>query len=298
VDIFVRTFGYVTESDAWVPLSRRDAGLAIDETLYEDVPAHLRGPLAAWLERFDNDLRRSFKDEPDSGSRAAEKWRIDLLLRLRMEDRAFEERASADQLDLLDAMLRWSPSSDTALRRHADALEELFTLGGSAWRVNASRDGLERRLERTIAQAARSAIENSNGDVSQHLEAAWVAAYGRRPDPDKVLNESIRAIEAIACPMVEPARAASGKATLGTVIGQLKNAGHRWELVIPGLDGAPTDVTSLVAMLTLLWQGQVSRHAGAPKSRRQKQSEAEAAVHLTATLVQWLQNGVLRPKST
>ncbi|WP_161557854.1 hypothetical protein [Micromonospora sicca] len=48
-------------------------------------------------------------------------------------------------------------------------------------------------------------------------------------------------------------------------------------------------------MLALLWKGQ-SRHAGSPNSRRQSQAEGEAAVHLAATLVQWLAVGVLRRK--
>src|SRR5262249_47436017 len=50
-------------------------------------------------------------------------------------------------------------------------------------------------------------------------------------------------------------------------------------------------------MLELLWQAQVSRHGGAPKSRRQNQAEAEAGLHLAPTLGQWLGTRVLYPAS-
>jgi hypothetical protein len=50
----------------------------------------------------------------------------------------------------------------------------------------------------------------------------------------------------------------------------------------------------MVEMLTALWEGQRSRHAGTASARRQTQAEAEAAVHLAAVLVQWLTSGLLR----
>jgi hypothetical protein len=52
-------------------------------------------------------------------------------------------------------------------------------------------------------------------------------------------------------------------------------------------------VDVVLAMLEALWHGQ-SRHAGSANSRRQTQVEGESAVHLAATLVQWLGSGVLR----
>lgn len=287
----------VTKSVPWAPLSRRNAGLPMDQTLYEGVPKHLQVPLEAWCERFEADLPRSLEEGEEPSQRAATKWRLDLLLRLRLHEVSFMDRTEEEQLDLLDAMLRWSPEDDLRMRRHADALDELLTLGGSAWRVSDAQDGLERRIDRTVTKAAKTAIQVKSNEASQHLAVAWAAAYGRRPDPDKVFQEAIRAVEAVACPRVQPAHAANGKATLGTVIGELKNSSHRWQLALPGPDGGPGDVTLLTTMLTALWQAQVSRHAGAPKSRRQKQSEAEAAVHLAATLVQWLGTGVLDRKT-
>jgi hypothetical protein len=53
----------------------------------------------------------------------------------------------------------------------------------------------------------------------------------------------------------------------------------------------------LIGMMELLWHSQVSRHGGAPKSRRQEQAEAQAMLRLAVTLTHWLATGVLRPKA-
>lgn len=60
-------------------------------------------------------------------------------------------------------------------------------------------------------------------------------------------------------------------------------------------DGADA-VDPLVVMLDRLWTGQVSRHGGGRNSR--DQTQAEAAVHLAATLVQLLTSGALTHRNT
>lgn len=293
-----RSFELMAELEPWIPLSRRSRGLLADETLYEDVPEHLQGPLQAWHERFALTLPIALADSEEVGNRAARKWTSDLLIRLRLPAVDFQSHTSSEQLDIVDGMLRWAPEGNASLARHIVALDEILLLGGSAWRVRDKRDGLERRLDRTVANAANLTISAaSQSDAGSHLEAAWAAAYGRRPDPDKVFNEAIRAVESIACPLVEPARSAAGRSTLGSVIGELGNSERRWELTLPGPDGSPGNIAPLIAMLRALWQAQVSRHGGAPKSRRQDQDEGEAAIHLSIALVQWLQGGVLRRRA-
>jgi hypothetical protein len=49
-------------------------------------------------------------------------------------------------------------------------------------------------------------------------------------------------------------------------------------------------------MMDVLWEAQVSRHGGAPKSRRQDEDEAKAVVPLAAVLVHWLTTNVLRKR--
>lgn len=122
--------------------------------------------------------------------------------------------------------------------------------------------------------------------------------HGRNPNPDLAYTEAVRAVEELACPLIQPAQAARGRATLGTVIGELRgNSFGRWELLLPGQDGQPRDITHLIGMMELLWHSHVSRHGGAPKSRRQLQAEAEAMLHLAVTLTHWLTIGVLRRKN-
>ncbi len=143
-----------------------------------------------------------------------------------------------------------------------------------------------------MTAAAAHAIRGAGDEAAEHLRAAWTAVYGRGPDPDRAYDEAVLAVEAVACPLVAPA---SARSTLGTVITDLRNQSAKWELAIGDSTGRPSGPDKLVEMLQLLWQGQ-SRHAGAPNSRRQNQAEGEAAVHLAATLVQWLTSGVLRRK--
>jgi hypothetical protein len=208
-------------------------------------------------------------------------------------------------LDLVDWVLFWYPRMPPgSLTRSIQPwptrlaeLEQILMLGRSAWRVNVRGDGLERRLEPTVTMAARQVVAAAPPATQDHLQAAWAAAFGRHLDPDKVLSEAIRAVEDVACPLVERKKAASGTATLGTALGELRNSFATWELVLPGQDGQPRDIGHLIGMMELLWQSQVSRHGGAPKSRRQSPAEAQAAVHLAVVLVQWLSTGVLRRKA-
>jgi hypothetical protein len=205
-------------------------------------------------------------------------------------------------LDALDAAVRWSRWGRSILaggRRRGDPfgdpnnLEQILAAANSAWRVNTDWRGLERRVNPTVTQAVTTTIHNADAEAAGHLAAAWDAAYGRHPDPDRAYAEAVKAVEAVACPTVLPA---STTATLGTVRDHLRDATAKWKLVLPGKEGTPGEVTPVVAMMTALWEGQRSRHAGTPTSRRQDQAEAEAAIHLAATLVQWLSSGGLRDK--
>lgn len=176
-------------------------------------------------------------------------------------------------------------------------LDQILTDASSVYEIDVENHRLTQRVDDTVRKAAIQAVKDTSTTPAEHLRAAWAAAYGVDPDPDKVFNEAIRAVEEVACPLVEQKKTKSGQATLGTVLGELRgNAFHKWELILPGKDGQPRDVAHLIGMMELLWEAQVSRHGGAPKSRRQDQAEAEAAVHVAATLVQWLSKGVLRHK--
>ncbi|MET9297787.1 hypothetical protein ABZX66_00555 [Micromonospora aurantiaca] len=294
----------MTEARPFQPLRDRLAGKPLDTTLHDGVPEWLDQPLRTWLNK-------------STSQRLAQR----VLLRLRV---AYEARypdshkvqlvsnPALDLLTVIDAVLQlhpaWSMTDEDQLwnehRMTRDdvigsfrALDALLKEGGSLYRCDFDQHCLVRRVDDTTQAAVDAAVKGTSASAADHLRTAWAAAYGLNPDPDKVFNEAIRAVEEVACPLVEQKRAEAGSATLGTVIGVLsKNAPHKWELVLPGKDGQPSGVEPIVSMMEALWQAQCSRHGGAPKSRRQSQDEAEAAVHLAVLLVQWLSTGVLRKK--
>jgi hypothetical protein len=259
----------------WTPLSRRTAGLGPDTTVHDGIPGYLRGVLQDWVtecyptDRYERTQLRNV-----------------LQYRLRLSELPPPPEFTDDQLlDVIDALLaHWLEPG-----RLVNDLDELLTTGGAGWRISANKNALERRVEATVTAAVTATIQTASTDASDHLRIAWAAAYGRNPDPDKAYDEAVLAVEALACPLVCPT---NPRRTLGTVIADLRNQNIQWALVIGDSAGQPAAPDRLIEMLMLLWQGQ-SRHAGAPNSRRQTQAEAEAAVHLAATVVQWLGSGVL-----
>ncbi|MEU4691594.1 hypothetical protein [Actinoplanes sp. NPDC023714] len=184
-----------------------------------------------------------------------------------------------------------------AFDERLDRLESLLANGGSAYTVSRDSRCLVLRVDETVEAAARLAIHVASDAAADHLRQAWAATYGISPDPDKAMHEAIRAVEDVACPLVQNRHAGNNLATLGTVLGELRgNAAHLWELVLPDKEGQPRTVENLVGMMETLWHAQVSRHGGGAKSRRQSQAEAEAAVQLAVLIVHWLKTGVLRRK--
>lgn len=286
-----------------MPLSRRNAGLGPDPTLYEGTPAHLRPVLWSWiLERW----------RENTAAREELLCRLHLALLDDVPDGEQIEYLTEDQvLDIIDGILRWWPAKqldDRDRRSWGDKaattepgprsnLQELLYAGGSAWRISTDGRALERRVDDTVTAAADTAVQTAGGMAGEHLATAWRAAYGRNPDPDKSYAEAVKAVEALACPLVLPNKATQGNAILSNVIGDLSSTGAtKWELLLTDTQDSPASVEPVVTMMRLLMQGHRSRHSGGPNTRRQTPAEAEAAVHLAATLVQWLSAGVLRRK--
>jgi hypothetical protein len=251
----------------WVRLSRRGKP-PVEEALYEGVPVHLRESLVEWLYRYLSDVD-GFTNQ----------IRLQVVLRLKLPVVALNQivqRVRPDEelfLDVLDATL-WVGRFDQRVWR---TLENLLVEGGSAWRVAADHRSLERRVDDTVAQAAQTVISMANQSAGDHLATAWKAAYGLHPDATKAYSEAIKAVEAAAAPVVSPSNA---KATLGTIIGDLKQAPDKWELAILDPDRAPREIGSLLGMLELLWQGQSDRHGGVAPTVPIPSEAAPMAVHL------------------
>jgi hypothetical protein len=277
-----------------MPLSRRTTGLPA-EPLVDGVPDWLYAQLQTWLYHV-----LQFADGPITALRPGHDLTgstRQVMLRVRTSTQPWLIPADDPTfLDALDAAIRWGEFDHHGFTTYGDpsSLEGLLAAANSAWRVNAESRGLERRIDPTITRAVTTARSNANAESAEHLRVAWDAAYGLYPDPDKAYDEAVLAVEALVCPLVCPN---NGRRTLGTVIRDLGNQRDQWQLAIGDKDGQPASPDRLEAMLALLWEGQ-SRHAGSPNSRRQTQTEAQAAVHLAATIVQWLSTGVLSHRTT
>lgn len=125
--------------------------------------------------------------------------------------------------------------------------------------------------------------------AEEKLSQAWDKAYGPDAQPTDAYVAAVRAVEILICPLVSPR---SGRATLGTVIRDLRNQGGSWSFAMKHGDGADTS-PKVVGVLQLLWKGQNDRH-GSGDYADVSIEEAQAAVLLASTVVGWLAKGMLR----
>jgi hypothetical protein len=165
----------------------------------------------------------------------------------------------------------------------------------SVLRVRADGRGLERRA----GVAAEAAFEEATGSAeaavdagsaAAHLREAWRCVYALHPDPVKGYGEAIKAVEAAAHAVLEPNQQRS---TLGTMRGHLRANLNQFSLVIGGPDGRG-DSGPLLECISLLWDGQTSRHGSSRPTRPETLEEAVMAVHLAVMLVQWFTSGAAR----
>jgi hypothetical protein len=123
--------------------------------------------------------------------------------------------------------------------------------------------------------AATAIQDNASG----HLAAAWAKAYDRHPDASHAWDNAIKAVEATLRKSISPD---NKRATLGTLIRDLRDGAHKFQLVLTNEQGG---VRTLLAMLQLMWPNP-DRHEG-PNSRTPTIEEARAVVQLAVTIVQW-----------
>ncbi|MFJ5728345.1 hypothetical protein [Streptomyces paradoxus] len=192
-------------------------------------------------------------------------------------------------LDVVDEVLH----SRAANSYEAEALGRMLDDAGSAYRVNEAGDGLEERVTPSVRDAVRQTIadaaaESAAGSAADHLAAAWQAAYGRGPDPVRAYSEAIKAVECAAHSVIQPN---NGKATLGTMLGEIRNARHKFGAAIPSPVGDP--IAPAEAMMRALWEGQTSRHGARTATVPETLAAARAGVHLAAALVQWFVSGAV-----
>ena len=253
---------------------------------FEGVPPHLQHALVHWWtgvaearsggyfgnERPLRELASFLRAEVNPNWHAADLGRglLDAALR---HDELF--------LDLIDGTLEIFNVGPT----HAAALARLLSVSGSVWTVAADR----KSLERVVSNESQATFEGATSvadEITTQLREAWANAFGRNGDPSDAWDHAVKAMEALFIPLIVPSQA---KPNLGHAVGQLRNQGELYRLVLPGKD-LNHDVGPLVGILDLIWPN-VDRHPGVATTRPPTPEEARAVVTLAATIAQWHRDG-------
>lgn len=249
------------------------------ETPHEDVPPHLADSLWTWtsrkienpgvIQRLALDMRVSLENNPFT----YRPYALDEIEQLCREDAHLF-------LDVVEWVLATSEGSFDV--REYRTLNAMLAAANSAYSVRADMRGLEMRTTPEVQAEVQAVVDSASGSPGLHLAEAWNQAYSRRADPVKSYSESIKAAEAALASVVSPQ---NPKQTLGTMIRDVAAKPSKWKFAIA--DGNVSGVDTILQMMRMLWDGQTSRHGGIGHTRAETVEEAQAAVHLAATLVQF-----------
>ncbi|MFJ1774959.1 hypothetical protein ACIOFQ_32740 [[Kitasatospora] papulosa] len=257
----------------------------VDETPYDSVPGHLREPLRQWVFRY-------LSDESDC-----------LAVCLQMHIAVPEDTSARtllagakdwELLDVVDFALRYMSRNGWSEGESEQDLARMLDTAGSAYQVNDHRDGLEERITPGVRAAVSQAVtdaeaEPTSGSAAGHLATAWQAAYGLHPDPVRAYSEAIKAVECAAHSVIQPNH---GRATLGTMLGEIGNARAKFTTAISTPAGKDP-IAPMEVMMRTLWDGQTSRHGKQTGTVPETLEAARAGVHLAAALVQWFASGAV-----
>ncbi|MGW4905042.1 hypothetical protein [Streptomyces sp. NPDC004270] len=299
-------------TDMWTPLSTRQG---TGDVLRHDVPPALAAALRPWIDGAARetsrladrvllrcDLFRDTEYGPDAEADGAEflAWHtpderlldvVDAVLDLLPGAGAFVQIPAGQRPGMLEAVA--GGLANMNFLKHRQPLQRLLDDGRSAFTLSANGRALVHRVDPTITTllgtAARAADQPDRGSASDHLRRAYTAAYALRPEPGRAYSEAIKAVECAAHATVEPGNT---KATLGTMLRELRQHPGQWDVALPGRTGAEGEAT-VTAMVSLLWTGQTSRHGGQQPTREETPAEARMAVDLAVSLVRWFADGAV-----
>jgi hypothetical protein len=164
----------------------------------------------------------------------------------------------------------------------ANELDNILKRGGSAWEVTRTESGF--RLTRRDLAAAKDAIAEVREVAdrpAEFLTDAWTKIATRDPDPSGAYDKAIKAVEAAAQPVVSPA---NDKATLGTIIRDMKAKPQKWTFALGNMQ-------TIIDMAETLWTNHF-RHGTQARSDHTLE-EADAAVHMAIPLVRYFVGGLI-----
>jgi hypothetical protein len=181
------------------------------------------------------------------------------------------------------------------------ALSRALTQGGANYEVvRPDPQYVNCRLQRRTTPTATAALRAQTavaGNASTHLDSAWKAAFGPRPDPSAAYREAVKAVEAAAIPVVTPN---NKSATLGTIIGELRANPQKFSVAFargasPARGGTPLDsIEVVITMCDWLWKNQTDRHGvgEAEPIVAITSPQAEMALHVALTLVHTFRSAI------
>ena len=269
----------------WEPLSQRGKP---SPPLVEGLPRRLFEPVMRWtcsayfapkgapfLDRLDH-LEAALGVSARNGPHY-----LPSALKQALYGPALKERA----LDVIDFTLGHYSSPEKAAR-----LEQLLSYGRSVWAVDSEAEPF-RLVSRAMGplKATIAAIESDSERAHFHLVSAWSSLAGREANASTAYREAVRAIEAVAKPVVSPNHA---RATLGSMIGELSAARNqqRWRVILE--HGTPANIAT---MASLVWRGQEDRHGTDDESvpLNVSPAEADAALYLAVALCRLFSSGAI-----
>jgi hypothetical protein len=258
----------------------------------EGLPPWLKGPVLDWVNDgflvggYEQDealraLQLDFRLQRPLGTGGIAP-RDDLIRRMRNNDEF--------ALDVLDWMVHNHRyfSAGHQSQECVDELGWLLNQGGSAWEV-ATVEYMSHQLSRRAVGPVVEVLELTASEATRahgHLSAAWSKLMGRGPDPSGAYREAVKAVEAVAKPVVLPK---DDRATMGLMIAAMRDKPAKWSPTLGTIDGVR-------AQMEAVWTGQFDRHGTDEEDAplNVSQEDADAAFSICLNLVRQFAGGHIR----
>lgn len=229
--------GSLSSFMSWRPLSLRGETDARFDEPSEGFPVWLRGPVLEWVkaaflqgswehEEARKALQLDFRLGRPLAGQGARGPLKDLLSRMSQND-----EFALDVLDWMAHNWRYFASYPDDWTRE---LNQMLYQGGSVWEVTL--DDSTYRLSRRAVGPVVDVLEHTATDATRahdHLATAWSKLTGRNPDPSGAYREAVRAVEAVAKPVVLPD---NNRATLGQMIAAVREKPEKWTVTLGSVD--------------------------------------------------------------
>lgn len=273
-------------SDKWVPFSVRMGRRPPFEPV-EDIPDFLWPSLLDWA--------RGIICSDDVLRKGERKLRLNTRVQAVYGDAAYWLLSSCrgnliKAFDVIDFLLETSSANPSEL-------EEILSDAGHVFRVAPEGDRLVYRLQPEVWSLYEE-VTRSDDQASEYLQGAWACAFGREPDFGEAWALSVKAVEAVLCPLVSPEDL---KPTLGKSLGVLRDAPDRWRCLLPdreyrsdGNPGVKSGFDVFVDVVAAIGY-QPGRHGGTETV--EVDGEVVRCITLqAATVLGWLREGCLSRK--